>query len=311
MPDRSDDDLTASRQREEVQARVTTPLLTLITRQSLDEDYLAAARRHRADGSDGHNGHDGGQDVAAAEAHRGRPHLVTAVAVAVFGVLVATAGAQTSRNAGVQDASRESLIAQIEAQRDRVAAEQRQVASLRDRTTSSEQYVAELTQDEQVSNSQLQRLRARTGFIAVTGEGVRVQLDAAPDAVQDQQLRDSDVALMVNAWWSAGAEAIAVNGQRLTALSAIRTSGVAVEVNDVGVAPPFTIAVIGDQDTLQARFYETSSGLAFDDLARRYDFSVELTNADDLSLPAAPARLERLRSASTETGPPRNDPETS
>ena len=226
----------------------------------------------------------------------------------MFGVLLATAAVQTSQDADVRDAGRAGLIDRIETERTRVAADQDRVADLRTRTVDAETQATTLSQDLAAETSRLQRLQTTTGFVAVRGEGVRASLDQAPDGGPSSVLRDSDLALLVNALWSAGAEAVAVNGQRLTALSAIRTSGEAVEVNGVGVAPPYTVQAVGDRATMQAEFYDTSSGLAFADLAARYSFDFELENATDLSLPAAPSRLQRLRSATTATGAP-NEPD--
>lgn len=271
--------------------RRTTPLLTLISRQSLDEDYLAAARRR----------------ATAATPRAGSPptrrgSVAAMVVVVLFGLLVATAAVQTNRTAGAQNASRTGLIDRIEQQRSVVAGQQRSVARLRMGTVTWEKRLALSSQEQQSVASRLLRLQVSTGFAAVTGPGVRVVLDSAPGADEEQAVRDSDLALLVNALWSAGAEAVAVNGQRMTTLNAIGVSGAAVEVDGVGIEPPYTVTAIGDQRTLQARFYDSSSGLAFDDLARRYGFILDLQNADGLSLPAAPAAAQRLRSSSTGTG---------
>ncbi|GAA0979778.1 hypothetical protein ENKNEFLB_02266 [Nocardioides aquaticus] len=292
--------------------RVTMPLLALVNDQALDEDYVVAAQRRRdrpAPAGRSERGPAGG-------APPGRARTATAVtvaAVAVFGVLLATAAVQTNQDADVRDAGRAGLIDRVEAERARVVSDQDRVAGLRTQSIDDEARAVALAQDLSAETSRLRRLQTSTGFVAVRGEGVRATLDQAPDAGPTSQLRDSDLALLVNGLWSAGAEAVAVNGQRLTALSAIRTSGVAVEVNGVGIAPPYTVEAIGDRATLQADFYDTSSGLAFADLAARYAFDFEIENATDLALPSAPNRLQRLRSATTVPGPdplpaPSSDP---
>ena len=74
----------------------------------------------------------------------------------------------------------------------------------------------------------------------------------------------TDLALLVNGLWRAGAEAIAINGQRLTARSAIRNSGAAINVNGrPPLSPPYVVTAIGDTKTLQADLLDTSTGLAF------------------------------------------------
>jgi uncharacterized protein YlxW (UPF0749 family) len=269
----------------ELPARVRMPLLTLITQQSLDEDYLVAAERRAA---------------GAPRPPRGRPQRTAAVVIAVFGILASTAFVQTSRNADVDTASRETLIAKIEAESDRLADRKERVATLSDRIEALERTTSRFTDAQQGAAVTLRRLQVRTGFVAVTGEGVRVTVTQVPNADVNQEVKDSDLALLANGLWQAGAEAISVNGQRLSSVSAIRTSGSAIEVNFVGVAPPYTVLAIGDTRTLQARFLDTSSGLAFGDLSR-YGIEYDMDDVSELVLPSAPSDLSRLRSARAPT----------
>jgi uncharacterized protein YlxW (UPF0749 family) len=268
-------------ERVDLPARVTMPLLTLITQQSLDEDYQQAAERRQA---------------GLAGPRAGRPWVTAAVVVAVFGVLVSTAAVQTSRNADVNDAGRATLIQRIENQRDRVSRQQDRIARLRARNGAVGDRLTSLTASVEAVEARLGRLQVTTGFVPVEGQGVRVTVDDADTGDPNGIVRDNDLALLVNGLWSAGAEAISVNGQRITAMTSIRTSGRAIEVNSVGIAPPYTVLAIGDRSSLQADFFETTSGLAFDGLTRRYGMAFEMDNEDELSLPAASSQLLRLRS---------------
>ena len=199
MPDR-----TPTEERADLPARVTMPLLTLITQQSLDEDYRQAAERRRA---------------GLAGPRAGRPWVTVAVIVAVFGMLVSTAAVQTSRNADVDDAGRATLIRGIENQRDRVARQQDRIARLRSRNSSAGDRLTSLTASGEAVEARLGRLQVATGFVAVEGEGVRVTVDDADTGDTNGIVRDNDLALLVNGLWSAGAEAISVNGQRLTVMT--------------------------------------------------------------------------------------------
>jgi uncharacterized protein YlxW (UPF0749 family) len=268
-------------ERVDLPARVTMPLLTLITQQSLDEDYQQAAERRQA---------------GLAGPRAGRPWVTAAVVVAVFGVLVSTAAVQTSRNADVNDEGRATLIQRIENQRDRVSRQQDRIARLRGRNSAVGDRLTKLTASVEAVEARLGRLQVSTGFVPVEGEGVRVTVDDADTGDPNGIVRDNDLALLVNGLWSAGAEAISVNGQRITGMTSIRTSGRAIEVNSVGIAPPYTVLAIGDQSSLQADFFDTTSGLAFDGLTRRYGMAFEMDNEDQLSLPAASSQLLRLRS---------------
>lgn len=266
--------------------RVTMPLLTLITQQSLDEDYQHAAER-RAGG--------------APPPHRPGTRRVAAAVIAVFGVLVSTAFVQNTRNVDVDNASRSTLIERITSQRERVDAVQADIAELTRTNADLNDQLTEITDDENAVTARLRGLQVQTGFVPVRGEGVRVVVESAPDAVPNDVLRDSDLALLANGFWSAGAEAIAIDGQRLTALSAIRNTGTSIEVNSVGISEPYFLEAIGDSGALQANFFDTSSGLAFDSLARQHGFLYELDNDDALTLPGGPTRFLRLRSVTDGT----------
>ena len=63
-------------------------------------------------------------------------------------------------------------------------------------------------------------------------------------------IHDTDINQVVNELRAAGAEAIAVNTQRLVATSAVRTAGPTVLVNNRPEAAPFVIKAIGDPKTL-------------------------------------------------------------
>ncbi|CAN5364396.1 DUF881 domain-containing protein [soil metagenome] len=269
----------------ELPERIHLPLLTLITQQSLDEDYLVAAERRTA---------------GAPRPRRGRPQRIVALVVAVFGVLISTAFVQTTRNADVDDAGRATLIDRLESERDLLARQQEQVADLRARNLELEDNLGGLADTEQEALVRNRRLQIRTGFLAVTGQGVRVTVTDRPGADPVQQVQDSDLGLLVNGLWEAGAEAIAVNGQRLTAMSAIRTSGQAIEVNGRGIAGPYVIEAIGDTRTLSARLFDTTTGLTFVGNADVYGFTYAVDNVAELSLPAGPPVYLMLRSASTE-----------
>ena len=65
-------------------------------------------------------------------------------------------------------------------------------------------------------------------------------------------VHDSDLRSVVNELFSAGAEAIAINDQRLVANSSIRCVGPTVLVNSERLAPPYKIAAIGKPDVLQS-----------------------------------------------------------
>lgn len=255
-------------------AHVTTPLLTRITEQSLDEDYRQVALRKETAGP--------------RPAGPARPRLIATGVIAVFGILVTTAAVQTSANADITDASRETLIQRINAERDQVEGQQQRIADLQDETIKLQDDLETLTEDQSVATARVRRLEVSTGHVPVRGEGIRVVVSDPPNPTDPSELvRDEDLAWLVDGLWRAGAEAIAINDQRLNALGSIRNVGPAVKVNSLPVNPPYIVQAIGDTLTLQANLLDTTHGQRFFDLADRLGFEVDMQNDDELQLPAA------------------------
>jgi uncharacterized protein YlxW (UPF0749 family) len=275
--------------------RVTLPLLTLITQQSLDEDYVLAAERRVL----------GGQAPS-----KRRPQVIAAVVITVFGILVTTAAVQTSRNADIDDASQNTLIARIENQREQLSSLQERVAAVRAENNELEDDLAQVTAEQQSTTSALRRLQARTGFVPVTGPGVRLVANDSQSAVE--RIRKDDLFLLINALWAAGAEAATLNGRRLTVLTSINNSGGAINVDLTPIRAPYTLQAIGDPRTLQANLVETSTFDQFTVLMSQYGFTLEMEDVESLTLPAAPSkRLVAVTEADATERPNRKDEENS
>ncbi|MBU2697470.1 DUF881 domain-containing protein [Nocardioides sp. WV_118_6] len=262
--------------------RARTPLLTLITQEALDRDYQVAASRR-------------GADVDPARGRRYRGGVIAVIGV--FAMLVTVAAVQTSQNADVDDASRASLISRAEARRDLLRAQQDRIADLRRDNAVAEDALSSLNRRFADARARVADTGALTGFAPVRGPGVRVVVDNPDYAGPNEVIRDSDLALLVNGLWEAGAEAVSINGQRLSAVSAIRNSGEPIEVNSVGIAPPYTVVAIGDPRSLSADLVETRGWSRFVVLADQYGFSHDIDRVDDLRLGSAPSGFQRLRSA--------------
>lgn len=255
---------------------VTTPLLTLITTRSLDEDYAHVARRVRAG------------DTAAPS--RGGRRWTTPAVVALFGVLATVTAVQASRDADVAELGRAALTEQIQARRAELESLQAEVSTLGEANRTAVAGNEALAAQQEEVETVLRRLEVRTGFAAVRGEGVRMTIDSAPGANPTQAVRDEDLATLVDGLWHAGAEAIAINGQRLNVLGGIRNTGRAVHVNGRPLTPPYVVEAIGDNTTLQADLLQSSQGTEWFALVNGLGFQYVAQNVNELRLPAAPLR---------------------
>jgi uncharacterized protein YlxW (UPF0749 family) len=249
-------------------------LLNQIIRQPVDPDYSPAAA--------------GGN-----KASQGRWKL--GVLAIIIGALFAVAALQTTRAAPALQSERSELIGRIQT----AEAEQDQ---LRGRVTTLTGEIATLRAaalgDDDVARSveyQISTLDPVVGNAAVTGPGVLVVVDDSPSAAEDARDRvlDIDLQVLANGLWEAGAEAISINGHRLSNLTAIRSAGDAITVDYRSLARPYRVEAIGDVRTLQARFVETSAGAWWNDLAQNRRMRFEISDVKQLDLAADPGIVLR------------------
>ncbi|GGF34877.1 membrane protein [Marmoricola endophyticus] len=259
-------------------------LLSYLSAHTLDADYaLVAARRTEPRRSSGARG----------------SGLARAALLAVFGVLVVTLFSQTSQDADSENNERGQLVSQVSGQRERVDAQQAEVARVGAENDAVRQRL--IAQSSGGALGRAAREGTLVGTVAARGPGVLVEVDDAPNATSARnRVLDTDLQKLVNGLWAAGAEAIAVNGQRLTTLSSIRQAGDAINVNFVGLTAPYRVKVIGNPDTLPSRFAETASGATWFDLQKRVGLQFTMRTRSSLSLPAADrVSLAYARSAKT------------
>ena len=120
------------------------------------------------------------------------------------------------------------------------------------------------------------------GTVPTVGPGVRITITDDRGEIQDDTLLD-----VVQELRAAGAEAISINGHRLTNVSPIRNVGDAIHIKSVPLRAPYTVLAVGDTNTLQARFGESVSGVAWASLKNSFGFDFSMANADSLELPGS------------------------
>jgi uncharacterized protein YlxW (UPF0749 family) len=77
----------------------------------------------------------------------------------------------------------------------------------------------------------------------------RFPRDASPD---DLVVHQQDIDAVLNAMWSAGAEAIQMQDQRIIGTSVVRCVGNTLLLNGRTYSPPYTITAIGDASAMQS-----------------------------------------------------------
>ncbi|MEW5761648.1 MAG: DUF881 domain-containing protein [Bacillota bacterium] len=145
------------------------------------------------------------------------------------------------------------------------------------------------TQARAALQTEIEKYRIQAGLVPVVGPGVEVMIHNMPAGSlpgTEQYVfavRDEDLLRVVNELWGAGAEAIAVNGQRLVSTSEIRLAGTFIDVNLQRITPPYTIVAIGDPDVL-ASALEIEGGVA--EMLRAFGASCLIKKKDTVRIPA-------------------------
>lgn len=263
-------------------------LLNNVMDHSLDDGYAEASARRQADGSAG-----------LPRTLKSKLGLAAGLVVAA---LVVTLGAAEARvSAPVVAKEREELI-------DRINAETRAADTLESDVDKLRSDVSERQRKalEQHGGDQGELVALLSGATPVQGPGVKLVVDDAKNTDQGGggpresssfsdtgRVRDRDMQRVVNGLWESGAEAIAINGQRLTALSAIRAAGDAILVDNRPLVPPYTVLAVGNGKNLAAAFRDSADGQYLNALKESFDIRTSLSDQAEVRLPAAPSLIVR------------------
>lgn len=209
-----------------------------------------------------------------------------------LGLLMVVAVQQWRLGSTVRSQERDALIERIgtsSAALDALAADVQGVSA---RVAQAERAAAERGRRGPALAAQLAEVEVAAARTPVAGPGVSVTVqDAEVDAVtgdvpEGGEVLDRDVQLVANGLWQAGAEAVAVNGHRLGATTAIRSAGQAILVELRPLVPPYVVSAVGDEQ-LAERFEHGPAAAQLRGLARDYGLRWMLERPGELTLPAA------------------------
>lgn len=254
--------------------------LAELFRDPLDPGYAAAARRRTRSGP------------RTGWRHRGARTGLVAAMMAI-GVLLTVAYREAVAAEPEAARARADLIQDVHDRRAGADALERQAEQLREQVARQ--------RDEALAGggeeiTRLRELEAITGQAKVRGDGVVVRLVDAPaeiDPVTGKpseknlgRVLDRDLQDAANGLWAAGAEAVAINGQRLTATGTIRAAGGAILVDLRPVTGPYEIVAIGPGD-MRERFLQSPTGKLFKLYVEQYHMQFSVKERDDITLDGA------------------------
>ncbi len=274
-------------------------LLTNVMDHSLDDGYAEAAARKKAAG-------DGGLPKTL------RAKLGLAVGLVLAALVVTVGAAQARVAAPVVAKERQELIDRIDRESDTADKLEESVDKLRDDVGTRQREALKESGD----SGQADLVDILSGAAEVHGPGVKLVVNDAKEATtggdgnpretsgfsDTGRVRDRDMQRVVNGLWESGAEAVSINGQRLTALSAIRAAGDAILVDNKPLVPPYTVLAVGDGQRLSTKFQNSADGLYLHALQENYGIRTAISVEDDLRLPAAPSVIVRTAEPRTEKG---------
>jgi len=234
----------------------------------------------------------------------------------VVGLGTGVAAAQTRERAAQTDRVRESLIGDIRDRTRATDALSEQAATLRGEVRTLRDQGLAVDARGLVLAREVATLELVTAAVAVRGPGLEIVLDDAEDAgataesrggqASDGRVFDRDLQEVVNALWAAGAEAISVNGLRVSAQTAIRSAGEAILVDLRPLSPPYVLRAVGDPDRVEPAFVDSPTARKLQTWTSLYGLRFKVRRQSDLQLPAAAS--PRLQHATTPSPGPSPTP---
>jgi len=284
-------------------------LLTTMMERPLDPGYQEAAARRAAAG--------------LPRATSTRTVLVIVLAI-LIGFLFAVAAQSLRPKPTAAAALKKELVTRIEALQKHGSDQEAKVAVLGKQVRDFEALSLQQSGGPDLTAS-IKNLEVQAGAVPLRGPGLTLTLDDAASTETDanagtrpsggfQQGRvtSGDLQIIVNGLWGAGAEAISINGHRLSSTAAIRFAGQAIIVDFRPLTRPYVITALGDSQGMQQLFEPSFAGLYLSQLTDQYKIRSIMAGSDSLTVPGdSAARLEVAQPVGPPVGSPTPTPGTS
>ena len=151
---------------------------------------------------------------------------------------------------------------------------------------------------------ELSRQAGRVGLTPVSGPAVTVTLDDAPSSVAANGIEpdllvvhQQDIQAVVNAFWSGGAEAMTIQGQRVISTTAVKCVGNTVVLHGIPYGPPYRISAIGDQAQLHAALAESEPIQIYQQYVESYGLVFREKSEPNVRFPGHEGSLDLVHAA--------------
>ncbi|MGX7669095.1 DUF881 domain-containing protein [Plantactinospora sp. DSM 117369] len=216
--------------------------------------------------------------------------------IALAAGLLFTTTATTAGGTSLREDRRPELAQLIEDRREQVASGQERAAALRDDVESQTEALGGSDGRVAAQRDRATGSREAAGFTPLTGPGISVELDDAPqqsdgklptDARNDDLVvHQGDVQAVVNALWAGGAEAMTIMGVRVLSTSAVRCVGNTLLLHGRVYSPPFRITAIGNPAALQRALAASEGVRLFKDAVTHYHLGYHEAVEPSVTVPA-------------------------
>jgi uncharacterized protein YlxW (UPF0749 family) len=182
-----------------------------------------------------------------------------------------------------------AMVKNLEGERDKLTTE---LQTARGRLSEFEQKLGQDNSHSKELGKQVAEARAQAGLMAMKGPGIVITLSDSnrrPGPDEDAYffiIHDQDLQTLVNELFAAGAEAVAINDQRIITRSSIRCVGPSVLVNTVQLASPFVVKGIGPSKELEGGLRMPQGFLDSMALLIRSGGEVKITANSEVVVPA-------------------------
>lgn len=140
------------------------------------------------------------------------------------------------------------------------------------------------------------KLSLNVGYTELRGDGLKVSIQPSvnpsiEDGVDLGVVIDSDIARVVNGLFANGADAISVNGYRITGKTAIRSAGEAILIGYQAVSPPYEILAIGNSQRMLSELRDGRTGEDIADIGETYGVRFSFVEVSQIVVPASVSPL--------------------
>ena len=265
-------------------------LLTSMLERPLDPGYQEAADRREAAG--------------LPRATSTRTVLVVLLAI-LTGFLFAVAAQSLRPKPTAAATLKQQLVTRIESFQKHASDQEAKIAAMGKEVREYEALALQQSGSTDLTGT-VKQLEIQAAAVPLTGPGLTLTIDDAPSTAVDGdpgsrpssdfeqgRVTSGDLQIIVNGLWGAGAEAVSINGHRLSSTAAIRFAGRAIIVDFRPLSRPYVITALGDPQAMQQLFEPSFAGVYLSELTQQYKIKSSLATADSLTVPGdSAARLE-------------------